>query len=54
MQFSLGQMQPCFHRSQRDLRFTGDFALTHPFEKCEIDELFLCLRQYLDCAVKEF
>jgi hypothetical protein len=53
MQFSLGQMKSCFHRSQRDLPFTGDFALTHPFEKCEVDHLFLCLRQYSDCAVKE-
>ena len=54
MQFSPGQMESHFHRPQGDLPFRGDFALTHPFEKSEIDHLSLCFGQFLNHAVKKF
>jgi hypothetical protein len=47
-------MKPRFHRPQGDLPFRGDFALTHPFEKCEINHLFLCFGQFLHHAIKKF
>jgi hypothetical protein len=53
VQFPLRQVKPGFYCSERDLSFRGDFPLAHPFEKCQVNHLFLRLRQFLNHPAKK-